>query len=90
MLRARAQLTPSAKVTSTEPTAKAMFQTNVVRKGPEIAGSVMTRVKLRSPTLTRQPWANRPPELSTKDPLALSAVHTCPVVLSVMQSHAAS
>ena len=52
---------------------------------------VNTRTKLSKPTLTFQPWARScEPSSLTKEPSSSSAVHTLPVVASVMQSHSAS
>jgi hypothetical protein len=69
-----------------EPVAKAKFQTSVRRNGRETAGSVTTRVKLRKPTGTFQPWANRSPSAATNAPCFRSATQVLPVVTSRTQS----
>ena len=67
-----------------------MFQTNTPRKWPEMRGSVSTRVKLAKPTLTCQPCGEALAVGVDEVPSSSSAVHSCPVAASVMQSQAAS
>src|SRR6266498_4546281 len=90
LLRAIATSRPKRKVIATTPPAKAKFQTRIFRNDERITELVTTAVKLRSPTLTFQPWARFWPELSLKKPLVLSAVKVLPVLASLMQSQALS
>jgi hypothetical protein len=75
-------------VNATVRAAKATFQTSVRKKYLPISGSVSTAVKLRRPTLTRQPWARCSPLASTNRPSWSSAVQVWPVLASLMQSQA--
>ena len=63
----------------------------VPRNGPEMAGSVSTRVKLLNPTPTFQPWASRSPSAATKAPVVVvGRPDPCRSSLSVTQSQPAS
>jgi hypothetical protein len=57
---------PSAKVVSTEPSAKATFHPKTPRKLPEMVESVKTLVKFFRPTLICQPCEMFSPAALTK------------------------
>ncbi len=78
--------TPSTNVNSTDANANPKFHSSVPRNGPEIRGSVNTRVRLSSPTLTRHPGTSSSPSRDTNDPAPSSAYQRWPVAVSTTQS----